>query len=677
MTARELHELGWGPLVSVVPPDGNISPGSRIDPASRGKVPGKLGPSGWYGYDFTRPENAPAPGSIDEWGANVGLLADHFPAVDIDVEHEVLAKVVRKFCDDVLGWGPTRYSSGNRMLVMYRTDQPFPRAAIKLTYEGQAHTVEVLGRGRQYLIAGTHPSGNPYRWQVPLTEYTPEDLTLITEIQIAELFEALEEALTPRGVTVERVGRSPMEITPPPPEELLAPSIEELRALVARLPNDYPDRDTYIGIGHAIKAAAGPEYETEALEIYQEWASRWADGHNDPETVERDFASFRPPFRIGWPQLEREAYTRAQELLRAREELRLAEEQVRELQTVMPPGLDEFEYEEAPPPEHVSPPGLPLVHIDVMLARPQVERPWVVGGLLPLGGLALLAAKPKVGKSTLARELAVAVAKGEPFLGRDTLRGPVVYISLEDPAWHVQREFERLGAAGADLWIFEGPAPGEANKLLWETVEALRPVLVIIDTAQRWLRVRDLNDYAEVTGSTDAILRLVRGLGTCVLLTHHSPKVRTDDVADAALGSTALFGSVDVGIFLQRDDTGRRYIWTRQRIPDVPDIEGLRLEIDPKTHRSRLGQTQSLTAIEQAQREIVAYLSAHPGLRESELLPAVDGRTQAKKSALRRLVDTGLVEREGRGTRAYPYTYRVAEFGFEATEELIGPEEEQ
>jgi RecA-family ATPase len=58
--------------------------------------------------------------------------------------------------------------------------------------------------------------------------------------------------------------------------------------------------------------------------------------------------------------------------------------------------------------------------------------PCVIEGLLTQGGFSILAGKPKLGKSSLSRYEAVCVAKGQPFLGRDTTKGDVLLISLEE-----------------------------------------------------------------------------------------------------------------------------------------------------------------------------------------------------------------------------------------------------
>ena len=63
--------------------------------------------------------------------------------------------------------------------------------------------------------------------------------------------------------------------------------------------------------------------------------------------------------------------------------------------------------------------------------QPIEPIPWVVEDLLA-PGLYFLGGSPKVGKSWLALQLCLAVCRGEPFLGFETKRNEVLYISLED-----------------------------------------------------------------------------------------------------------------------------------------------------------------------------------------------------------------------------------------------------
>ena len=70
-----------------------------------------------------------------------------------------------------------------------------------------------------------------------------------------------------------------------------------------------------------------------------------------------------------------------------------------------------------------------LISARELLDQPTEEVRWLWDGILLQGGMSLLIAKPKVGKSTLARCLAVAVSRGSPFLGRKTVQAPVVSVS--------------------------------------------------------------------------------------------------------------------------------------------------------------------------------------------------------------------------------------------------------
>ena len=50
--AIQLYDLGFGPrMVSVTPPDCDISPSSTLHPKAMGKAPGRLTQSGWTGVD--------------------------------------------------------------------------------------------------------------------------------------------------------------------------------------------------------------------------------------------------------------------------------------------------------------------------------------------------------------------------------------------------------------------------------------------------------------------------------------------------------------------------------------------------------------------------------------------------------------------------------------------------
>ena len=88
-----------------------------------------------------------------------------------------------------------------------------------------------------------------------------------------------------------------------------------------------------------------------------------------------------------------------------------------------------------------------VVRLSEYLAGDDSEMDWLVDGLIPEGGFALLSGRPKVGKSTLARYLSLAAARGQPWLGRDTDPDgvPVVCLWLEDSLQGGRAAYRNLG----------------------------------------------------------------------------------------------------------------------------------------------------------------------------------------------------------------------------------------
>lgn len=102
---------------------------------------------------------------------------------------------------------------------------------------------------------------------------------------------------------------------------------------------------------------------------------------------------------------------------------------------------------------------------------------WLINGLIPLQQYCMLHAQPKVGKSTMARQMAVAVAMGLPFMDREVTQGEVVYISYEEneARW-------RDGIKDAYDWMakHEGITPTEADyRMLFDRVK------LVIHTSKR------------------------------------------------------------------------------------------------------------------------------------------------------------------------------------------------
>jgi hypothetical protein len=304
------------------------------------------------------------------------------------------------------------------------------------------------------------------------------------------------------------------------------------------------------------------------------------------------------------------------------------------------------------------------------LAEPDETVNWVVDNMLPTGGLSLLGAKPKVGKSTLARYIGHCVASDVPCLSRPTSRGPVLYVSIEERRRDVRAHFGLLAGAGdLDLHVHVGPVPGtptggsreavRRHRIAWLTSEIrrFRPVLVIIDTWGRFVAVKDGNDYAEATEASEPLIELARSSGTHLLFTHHAKKSEAE-LIDSLLGSVAIVGSVDTVLLERRQRDKTRTLESNQRVGD--DLDETVLVLDKDTGTLRLAGSLDEARLEGAMKACLACLVRVSSATEQEIRDAVTGENELIAKALREAVRRGLVTRSGEGKAGKPYVYSVS-----------------
>ena len=309
--AVKLFEAGYTQLVSVAPPGSQIRPGSKLNPSQLGKAPARHTPQGWVGYHWLK--ETPTLQDVTQWavsGANLGLRADHYPALDIDSLDPELATRVESFARKMLGAAPVRYGKVPKRLLVYRTETPFPRRALIVKpKEGPSHLIEMLGADRQYLVHGMHPSGQPYRWEgLPIWSVPAHTLTAVTPEGIEMFFDALALELEDFGEAT-LIGGNTSKGQAALQADLEAPSLEALEEAVRLIPNTdtlFPDREAYLKMGYAIKAA-GQASEDDAMALFIEWAGRHTGSDRvsgNPETPRNDWRRMHAPFTVGWSFLE-------------------------------------------------------------------------------------------------------------------------------------------------------------------------------------------------------------------------------------------------------------------------------------------------------------------------------------------------------------------------------------
>jgi hypothetical protein len=298
--------------------------------------------------------------------------------------------------------------------------------------------------------------------------------------------------------------------------------------------------------------------------------------------------------------------------------------------------------------------GLELTSLSELLAETEESVRWLVDGRIATGSLNVLAGKPKAGKSTLARLLALEVARGGQWLGFQCEAALVWYLALEDKRSEVRRHFRAMNATGAESLRLVFPhRPTNLLAELQVLAARERPGLIIVDTLQRLIRARDLNDYAEVTTKLTPILTLARETGAAVLLVHHAGKGDRKNI-DAVLGSTAISGSADNVFILARTER-YRVLSSDQRIgAELPEMV-LTLEGDGRVLAGPSRHDADRSCVEAAIMAMLAGIQVP--VTEPEIGTGVEGSTALKREALRCLFAAGRVSREGKGVKSDPYRY--------------------
>ena len=303
--------------------------------------------------------------------------------------------------------------------------------------------------------------------------------------------------------------------------------------------------------------------------------------------------------------------------------------------------------------------GFNLVRLRDLLSEPEEKVSWIVQDRLPSGGFSILAGKPKAGKSTLARCLALAVARGEPFLGWATVQGPVIYLALEEKRSEVRAHFRAMGASGDEpILIHAAQAPQDAVLALGKIVKEHETRLIIVDPLLKMARVRSEKEYAEVSAALEPLLNLARESGAHLLAVYHSPKADRADLIDSPIGSTAFAAAVDTLLVLKRTKEYRT-LATAQRCGS--DLQETVLEFDSERRTTSLGAEKGEAEQERIGEAILEYLSGGGEAKlDAEIDKEVEGKTTHKRVALRELVKAGEVVRSGKGKSGDPYRYEVS-----------------
>lgn len=192
------------------------------------------------------------------------------------------------------------------------------------------------------------------------------------------------------------------------------------------------------------------------------------------------------------------------------------------------------------------------------IKKSSIKKDFIVDNIMKSNGLYCLVARPKVGKSLFALQLANAIATGSSFLGFSTKPSPVLYISTEMSCTQIANRIEKMNLEFNDnnfLLKEQGVNERKLNLMdlqldFQEFSLDYNGKFVIIDMlcGVNMDNGYDLNNYQDIGQYVIPKFReLCRKYGFTILLIHHLNKNNT------SLGSTAIDGSVDGKLTLKLD----------------------------------------------------------------------------------------------------------------------------
>ncbi len=185
------------------------------------------------------------------------------------------------------------------------------------------------------------------------------------------------------------------------------------------------------------------------------------------------------------------------------------------------------------------------------------EPKYAVADLLP-EGQTLLIARPKIGKSWLVLQIAVAVGTGGLVLGQKVEQGIAFYLALEDRPRRMADRLKKMSAPKDTNLVIENkwpPLHQGGAELLMKEIDKEGYSLVIVDTLQRAFAGLDMTkDGAKVTRQLAELQEFALERHVALVIVHHQRKSSgaVVDAIDDALGATGIAANADAAWLITR-----------------------------------------------------------------------------------------------------------------------------
>jgi RecA-family ATPase len=213
------------------------------------------------------------------------------------------------------------------------------------------------------------------------------------------------------------------------------------------------------------------------------------------------------------------------------------------------------------------------------------EPRWAIPELIP-EGLTIIGGRPKIGKSWLLLQAAIAVGTGGIFFNKSVDQGNVLYVAFEDGPRRLQDRIRKMGMPREALVAFERNwrpmHKGGLDDLVAE-IAAVDYRLIIFDTLTRAFPGLSQKDHPEVIGKCiDQIQTIATNHCLAIVFSDHTRKPNgfDNDPIDDILYSSEKVKSADVVLALYKEQ-GKAGAKLLGRGRDIDEID-LALQWDPE-----------------------------------------------------------------------------------------------
>jgi hypothetical protein len=224
------------------------------------------------------------------------------------------------------------------------------------------------------------------------------------------------------------------------------------------------------------------------------------------------------------------------------------------------------------------------------VSKDDEDSEWLVRELIPAGGFVEIYGQPSCGKSFLALDLGMAIARSRPFFGLDILTpGFVAYIGAEGgrgitKRLRAYRQYHELDDDDPPFLLVPFPVNlrngddvADLLLLINECAKERGPcVALIVDTVNRSFGGGNENDSEDMGEYIQTLDRIGQVTGAARIIIHHEGKDRN---GRGGRGHSSLFAATDTAILVEKFESGNSFTLERQKDGEDGQKFGFRLDV--------------------------------------------------------------------------------------------------